>query len=232
MDVLGSGYWTTREDDLVGEPDALAHGYAQSKWVAEQLVATARDRGIPAAIYRPGRVIGHSKTGVWNTDDLACRAIRGSIELGVVPDIDPLDSMTPVDYVARAIVRISKSERAFTHRAFHVIAPQYVLWRDLFDLMRRRGYALDVVPYREWRKRLSTAPDNALAPLLPIFPVPPEEGDDGSGSRWRDVPSPNCSAVAAALAGSGVECPPLDTTLWDRYFTFFLGTGYIAPVGG
>ena len=34
--------------------DKLEDGYSQSKWVAEQLVLKAMERGLPAAIYRPG----------------------------------------------------------------------------------------------------------------------------------------------------------------------------------
>jgi thioester reductase-like protein len=196
--------------------------------VAERLVAAARERGLAAAIYRPGRIVGHSTTGIWNTDDFACRAVRGSIELGVVPDLDPLDSMSPVDFVAKAIVHLSRQPRAFEPGAFHVVNPEFYLWRRLFDYMRRRGYALEDISYREWRRRLGEASENALKPLLPLFSVPPEHGSDGSGQRWSVLPAPNCSRASDGLGGA-VVCPPLDDALWDRYFEFFRRTGYIQP---
>jgi len=192
-------------------------------------VAAARTRGVPAAVYRPARIIGHSRTGIWNTDDFACRAIKGSIELGVVPDVDPIDNMSPVDYVSRAIVHLSLRPDACDHAAYHVVNPRYYFWQRLFTLMRTWGYALDRVPYREWRRRLSASADNALKPLLPLFPVPPEEGPDGSGDRWTDAPPVHCDRTVAALAGSGITCPALDETLWARYFEFFVRTGYLAP---
>ncbi len=123
MDVLGAGFLTATEDDPNDEPNGLSHGYAQTKWVAERLVLAARSRGLPAAVYRPARIIGHSRTGIWNTDDFACRAVRGSIELGVVPDVDPIDNMSPVDYVSRAIVHISRRSDVFAHPVYHVINP-------------------------------------------------------------------------------------------------------------
>ena len=41
--------------------DSLEDGYSQSKWVAEQLVINAMDRGLPAAIYRLGSLNIHIK---------------------------------------------------------------------------------------------------------------------------------------------------------------------------
>ncbi len=48
-----------REHESIDEhAEHLLGGYAQSKWVAEKLVTLARSRGLPVAIYRPGRITG------------------------------------------------------------------------------------------------------------------------------------------------------------------------------
>ena len=99
-----------REED---EPDPpisgseLPLGYAQSKWVAEKLVAEARSRGLPVSVYRPGRITGHSLTGVSSPDDFACRFIRGCVQLGAMPDWDGEVNFIPVDYASQAIVHLS-----------------------------------------------------------------------------------------------------------------------------
>jgi len=36
---------------------------AQSKWVSENLIFEARNRGVPVTIIRPGYIVGHSRTG-------------------------------------------------------------------------------------------------------------------------------------------------------------------------
>src|SRR5690606_25896978 len=41
----------------------LRNGYAHSKLEAERLVLTAREQGVPSAIYRTARIGGHSRTG-------------------------------------------------------------------------------------------------------------------------------------------------------------------------
>ena len=54
--VFPHGLDACREDaDMAQYADALEDGYSQSKWVAEQLVRKAMDRGLPAAIYRLGK---------------------------------------------------------------------------------------------------------------------------------------------------------------------------------
>jgi len=70
------------EQDALEHSEGLYDGYAQSKWVAEKLMMTARSRGIPVCIYRLGMITGHSQTGVSQTDDMMCRMIKGFIQLG------------------------------------------------------------------------------------------------------------------------------------------------------
>src|SRR5205823_2713406 len=63
-----------KKDYVIWEQDSLysdvvAHGYIQSKWVGERLVAIARDRGLNAMIYRPWTIMGHSTTGAAHVND-------------------------------------------------------------------------------------------------------------------------------------------------------------------
>ncbi len=58
--VFAHGMKDCAEDsDMFAHADDLQDGYSQSKWVAEQLVIRAMERGLPAAVYRPGTHINH-----------------------------------------------------------------------------------------------------------------------------------------------------------------------------
>jgi amino acid adenylation domain-containing protein/thioester reductase-like protein len=114
------------EYDPLGSPTDLHEGYAQSKWVADQLIQQCALAGLPVFIYRPGRVTGHSRTGVCSIEDFMNRFIKGCIQLGSFPDLQWPCDMAPVDYVADSIV----------HLSCHGIANR---WRDSLRHMGHTG---------------------------------------------------------------------------------------------
>lgn len=110
----------------------FANGYAQSKWVAEQLVRIAGERGIPVSIYRPSTIVGHSKTGVWNTGDFLCRMIQGCLQIGEVPEEENTFDLVPVDYVSRAVVYLASLPDS-PGQVFHLnnlCSPPIKTWRE------------------------------------------------------------------------------------------------------
>ena len=102
--VSTTGVVTSSEDVIREEIDLddmplPGDGYSQSKWVAERIVVEARSRGFPVSIYRPGRITGHSRTGVGNNDDLFSRLLKACVQLGQVPELDAafVTDIVPVD---------------------------------------------------------------------------------------------------------------------------------------
>lgn len=135
---------------------SITGGYAQSKWVAEKLVTIARSRGLPVSIYRPGRIAGHSQTGASNKNDLMCKMIEISFQLGSVPDVDTIVNLTPVDYVSKAIVHLSRQQESLG-KAFHLLNPKPLNWADLVNWLRSSGYTFKFSSYAEWRTALKNS---------------------------------------------------------------------------
>ncbi|KAJ5182526.1 hypothetical protein N7492_000142 [Penicillium capsulatum] len=77
----------TEDEPLLKHVEALPydHGYAQSQWIVEAMLRRLMDRGFPIAIYRPGFITGHNKTGACNPDDFFSRLIDSCIEMGQYP---------------------------------------------------------------------------------------------------------------------------------------------------
>jgi thioester reductase-like protein len=207
--------------------EGLVNGYSQSKWVAEQLVAMAGSRGLPVGIYRPGRITGHSQIGVWNTDDLTCRMLKGCIQMGLAPYQDMLVDMVPVDYVSQAIIHLSKQQES-QGKVFHVVNPQPMHWSNLIEWICSVGYPIQQIPYEQWRTQLVTlavkhSQENAFYLLLPIFLDKTMNFQKITAQRF------DCRNTLTGLSGTSIICPPVDTILLRAYFEYFIRSGFLVP---
>ncbi|MEA5504348.1 amino acid adenylation domain-containing protein [Halotia wernerae UHCC 0503] len=221
-----------REKDYLEHGEILESGYAQSKWVAEKLVAIALSRGLPVTIHRLGRITGNSKTGVWNTNDFMCRMIKCCIQLGSVPKIDGLVDMTPVDYVSQAIVYLSQQKESIGE-VFHLLNPHPIKLEELMGWVRSYGYSLRLVAYNEWRQELITAakhsPDATLYSLLPLFPENRSNNqisieESLAQSRMTQF---DCQNTLDKLADTSVVCPAINDELLKNYFSYFTHHGFL-----
>jgi thioester reductase-like protein len=209
---------------------------AETKWVAEKVIAIARQRGVPACIYRPGIIGGDSRTGMGNTKDLVWNLIKGCIQLGVMPDVDTLPDLdtrinvAPVDYVSRAIVRLSRRPESLG-QAFHFSNPQPMHWRELADFICDYGYPLRQISNAEWQEVLfsvvARAPENALFPFVPLFATLKADAAANQPAAYAKDLQFDCRNTLAGLAGSGIACPPVDARLLQRYFAQFIGSGFL-----
>jgi thioester reductase-like protein len=165
------------EDEPVRPPlGGLA--YQHSKWAAEQLVIAARAHGLETAVYRPGRIGGHSQSGRINPDDLLYRILRACVQVGSIPDVPVRLEITPVDHVAAAIVRMSRKASATGH-AHNLAHPYPVAMPELRDALARAGFELALDSYDRWRTAVLARPDSPLASLRSLLgEQPPTRLDD------------------------------------------------------
>ena len=106
-------------DDFQKYANTTRHGYPLTKYAAEKMVQQAGDRGIPVSVYRLGMVSGDQQ-GVSNTSDRICLLIKGCIALNSIPDTEGLSeicspTLTPVDFVSKAIVTLFKQSSRLTN---------------------------------------------------------------------------------------------------------------------
>jgi thioester reductase-like protein len=212
------------ESDPLSDKQELRAGYDQSKWVAESLVNIAQSRGIPANIYRPGPIIGHSQTGMCNADDLLHRMISGGIRSGYMPDMDIAVNLSPIDYVSGAIVQISRQTSALG-KTFHLVNANTVNVRQLLDWVESSGYSFSRLPYSEWRERLLQVaerdPDNPIYPLVPFFSE--RESENDFRKAFFDARN-----TLEALADSSIKCPPITRELVQLYLTHLARVGSLS----
>jgi thioester reductase-like protein len=214
---------TVSESDPLAYSSGMKLSYSQSKWVAEKLAQIARSRGIPVSIYRPPFISGHTQTGAWYTDDVICRMIKGCIQMGYMTSITDRLDLSPVDYVSKSIVYLSKQREALG-QTFHLNNPQPISWNQLTDFIGSLGYSIKHISYQDWQAELSKqarSQSNSLYPLLPFFLKNSPEHQ-----QVRE-PEISCQATQTALAKSSIICPPVDNKLLNTYFDYFMQSGFL-----
>ena len=75
-------------EDAVPASSAAGSGYAEAKWLAEEMIMeVSRRTGMPATIVRLGQVCG-DKLGHWNEKEWFSAMVKSSLITGTLPDHD------------------------------------------------------------------------------------------------------------------------------------------------
>ncbi len=149
--IAGKQNGIVYENEMIDEP-LFNNEYERSKFIAEKIVIKyAKVNDIHYTLYRPSIIVGDSKTGdTCRFDNLYIFAkvlfsIRNSVidhksenlnDITVrVPGIpDALINLVPIDYVAEAIVAISKAKKSI-NKIFHITNPDPLELSELRDLL-------------------------------------------------------------------------------------------------
>jgi len=217
-----------RETEPLACPEQAGMGYVDTKWVAEQLVQRAAERGMPVTIHRPTHILGVSDRGYTHIDDAWYRRLLNDIQLGTATGDDNADdNLVPVGFVSRAIVHLSL-QQASLGKVFHLSNPSYTPRSIYQDVLRERGYSITLLPFGQWLAQLveaaKTRPDLGLIPLLPMLTAYDTENPAPSVSRHIHYVN-----TTAGLADSGIVCPEIRHAELRAYFAYLIDEGHFPP---
>jgi NAD(P)-dependent dehydrogenase (short-subunit alcohol dehydrogenase family) len=231
--AVAGGKWKGEfSESMFAEGQKLDQPYYRTKYEAERIVR--EEARVPWRVYRPGIVVGSSRTGEADRVDgiyyafKLIQRIRDALP-GWVPLVGVEGgrlNLVPVDYVAAAITHIA-SKPGLDGKVFQVVDPRPDTFGDTMNEFCRAAHS----------PQFTLRIDSRVGGLLP-----------GDMTRmlagWRvyrtlrkqvleglHIPDAAIAYVAnrarftsdnteAALAGSGIECPPLRSyawKLWDYY---------------
>ncbi|MER6015687.1 amino acid adenylation domain-containing protein [Streptomyces bluensis] len=220
------------EETPLAHPDRLSVGYVESKWVAEELLKNAAKEGLPVAIYRAADISGDRARGVWNTATEMCAMKKFIVDTGTSPIAElPLD-YTPVDCYAAALLHIAAS-RLPSGEVYHLTNPGKVNVSVLAERLRAHGHAIREIPWDQWIDGIvSTAieqPDHPMTPFAPLFIDRCSTGEMSVAEMYLETTFPTFSQdnVHRALRGSGIEIPPVDSDLLDRYIRYLTSIDFL-----
>jgi len=182
--------------------------YEWSKFEAERLVRAASAE-LPVAIYRPGIIVGDSRTGHTSRFHGIYQILRG-IHYGLIdslpcePDFQ-LD-ITPVDYVSDAIIGLSQLSGS-ADKTFHLTAgPGNTLsLGELVDIYLREGTTCEGSKYRPGSLRFAPCVNDSPArngaaphgwrrfsPYLPYVTCPKTFDNSVTRATLPDLQAPDC----------------------------------------
>jgi len=193
-------------EDSLDEGQEFRNHYESTKFESEMLVRKAMADGLPATVYRPGIVVGDSRTGETQKYDgpyFLATFLRRQPRLAVVPQVGPPDrvrfGLVPRDFVVDAMDTLSASTISLG-RTYALTDPNPPTIRELVDtfagILRRRVLwvplplrptlaAVDRVPGVEW-----------------LLGLPAEAVEYFASPTLYDTTN-----TATDLAGTGVTCP-------------------------
>jgi thioester reductase-like protein len=156
-----------RETDHNQDMELLDFGYSQTKWVAEQVVADARSKGLSTRIFRPA-LVSPSVSGGGNNFDIAVRLVAFMINHGIGVDALNQVSFVPADIVADNIVAIATTPGT-ANQTYHVTRDDYSNMLDITGLITRStGRQFEIFSLRDFVPELirRCRKEDLLFPLL------------------------------------------------------------------
>ncbi|MBA55880.1 MAG: short chain dehydrogenase [Pseudomonadales bacterium] len=219
-------------EDMFEEAEKLDDPYLRTKHESEGLVR--KQCKVPFRIYRPSMVVGHSKTGEIDKIDgpyyffTLIKKLRQLLPpwMPMVGIEGGRFNMVPVDYVADAMDYLAHQD-GLDGKCFHLTDENHYKIGEVINIFARAGHA------PQMNMRVDTRMFSFMPPFLrkTLGTLPPVRRITSTVLEDLGIPHTllkftryytkfDNRDARAALEGSGISCPKLDTyswRLWDYW---------------
>jgi NAD(P)-dependent dehydrogenase (short-subunit alcohol dehydrogenase family) len=219
-------------EDMFDEAEGLDHPYFASKHESEKIVR--QECKTPWRVYRPGMVVGDSRTGEMDKIDgpyyffKLIQRIRQMLPpwMPTIGIEGGRINIVPVDYVVNAMDHISHLPK-LDGRAFHLTDPDPMRVGEVLNTFCRAAHA-PTMSLRINAALFGFIPKSIRKGVFALTPVRrlraaimKDLGLPDDLMRFVNYPTRfDNRDAAAALKGSGIKCPPLDSyaaNIWDYW---------------
>ncbi len=213
-------------EDMFEEAEGLDHPYFATKHESEKLVR--QDCQVPWRIYRPGLVVGDSRTGEMDKIDgpyYFFKLIQRLRQL--LPPWMPTVGLeggriniVPVDFVVDAMDHIAH-KKGLDGKCFHLVDPSPKRVGEVLNTFAKAGHAPSMSLYVN-AALFGFVPKSIKKGLMALTPVRriqkavmKDLGLPEDILTFVNYPTRfDCREATAALKGSGIEVPALETYAW------------------
>jgi NAD(P)-dependent dehydrogenase (short-subunit alcohol dehydrogenase family) len=213
-------------EDMFDEAENLDHPYFGTKHAGEKLVR--EECQIPWRIYRPGIVVGDSRTGETDKVDgpyYFFKLIQRIRQL-LPPWMPTIGleggriNLVPVDFVVDALDHIAH-KRGLDGKCFHLVDPEPRRVGEVLNLFAKAGHAPPMSVYVN-AALLGFIPNSLKRGLMVLTPVRrmraailKDLGLPEDILTFVNYPTRfDCREAQAALKGTGIAVPPLESYAW------------------
>jgi thioester reductase-like protein len=214
--VAGDREGVIAEDEL-DEGQRFHTAYEESKFLSERLVQRMRSQ-IPISVYRPGIVVGDSRTGEIDRFDgpyyLAIMLVMSpsGVPLPIPGNLVAPLNVVPIDFVIEAVLQIAHDPRA-VGRTFHIVDPNPMAARRVYEW----------IAAHTGKKLPSIRIDHRIADRLLKMPFLERlaREERAAIASVNHLAMYNSANTLEMLDGSGIRCPRLNTYL-DRLIDYVM----------
>ncbi|KZO93862.1 acetyl-CoA synthetase-like protein [Calocera viscosa TUFC12733] len=151
------------EKPLADPMIATANGYAESKWVTEQvLIAAAQECGLRATIWRVGQLAGSRQNGAWNTTNWLPLLVKSGESLKILPKLSGCISWLPTDEAAQSIIDVmhyTATKPGNECQYLNLVHPDPIAWDQVLGIVAQK-MDCKLVPFSKWVNRLEEAAED------------------------------------------------------------------------
>ena len=207
---VSGGFQGDFTEDALDEGQTFLNHYESTKFEAERLVRAAMADGLPATIFRPGIVVGDSRTGETQKYDgpyFLATFLRRQLPVAVVPALGDVDrvrvSLVPRDFVIEAMDELSVLDGSIG-RTFALTDPNPPTVRELVDFFA--GHLGKTVIWVPLPLHVTHAAVDSVPGLEGLLGLPAEALD-----YFASPTTYSTTNTVAALAETGLDCPPFES---------------------
>ncbi|EIW79995.1 acetyl-CoA synthetase-like protein [Coniophora puteana RWD-64-598 SS2] len=219
----------------VGAEVAAGSGYAESKWITEQILqrVSAQVPSFNSLIVRVGQLCGGANTGSWNTKEWFPALVQSVKATGCFPTEEKSVSWIPTSVAAFLLVKLTGSTYRPRSGIVHLIHPHPVQFSSLAAPF---SSALNVpmVSYKEWLSKLEAlngeardadVSDLRALRLLTFFQGLALDKTAGDAMGFAKL---DCTQLKASSVLADAECEPLGADNVRRWLDYWRRKGLMS----